>query len=206
MKRCSRNRGIVPLILCHGTRWVVSIKPQLFYAPKRETQYQLNKLAVPQSQFRHCGEGNKLFLLPGIKPQTILYRVLYLGSLENSIPSKILTWLWVMPVYLRATIWVSFTSCISYIKHKCMYFTSLCIGTGMIWNQLYTSCSPGTRSRLLPRPGSTCKGNTWCCHDVMIQLLQNSLHLGLAWLQSQWFRKIRWYLVSYTCRTTIIRQ
>jgi hypothetical protein len=116
MKGCSRNRGIAPLILCHGTRWrwVVSIKPRLLYVPKKETQYQLHKLAVPQSRFRHLGEEIKLILLPGIKPRTVQYRVLYPGSLENLIPPKILTWLWVMPVYLRATIWVTFTSRISY--------------------------------------------------------------------------------------------
>jgi hypothetical protein len=68
-----------------------SIKSQLLCAPKKETQYQLNRLAVPHSQFRHFGEENKLFLLPGIKPQTVLYRVLYPGSLDNSIPPKILT-------------------------------------------------------------------------------------------------------------------
>lgn len=38
-----------------------NIKPRLLYAPKKETQYQLNRLAVPQSQFRHFGEENKPF-------------------------------------------------------------------------------------------------------------------------------------------------
>lgn len=163
MKECSRNRGIAPLSLCHGTRWkwVVSSKSLLLYGLTKETHYQLNRLALPQSQFRHFGEENKLFLLPGMKPRTVLYQVLYPSTLQNLIPPTILTWLWVMPIYLRATIRVPVTSPIMYIKYKCMYCTSLGIGTGMIWSQLYTSCSPGTRSRLLLWPGSTWNGNSF---------------------------------------------
>jgi hypothetical protein len=48
-----------------------SIKSWLLYAPKKETQYQLSRLAVLQSRFRCFGEENKLFLMPGIKPQTV---------------------------------------------------------------------------------------------------------------------------------------
>jgi hypothetical protein len=70
---------------------VVSIKSLLLYAPTKETQYQLNRLALPQSRFRRFGEENKLFLLPGMKPRTILYQVLYPGSLENLIPPTVLT-------------------------------------------------------------------------------------------------------------------
>ena len=95
IKGCSRNRGVAPIILCHGTRWkwVASIKSLLLYAPTKEAQYQLNRLAVPPSRFRRFGVENKPFLLPGMKPWTILYRVLYPSSLENSIPLTILTWL-----------------------------------------------------------------------------------------------------------------